>query len=82
MVRYHFHCTDGYSLVADPEGHDLPAGREEVHAAQVARAVMRRFGCLADWSDWLVAVHDEDGLQVALLPFADLRGSLGEAIAA
>ena len=72
--RYFFHATDGDRLEIDRAGRRLTGDASATAAAaQVARATVQRFGPGLDWSDWIVAVYDDAGRQMDVLPFAELH---------
>jgi hypothetical protein len=67
VPRYFLNLTDGKQVVEDPEGLELPgeaAAREE--AAVLARDLVAHQE--GDWSGWSVAITDEKGRQVDLVP--------------
>ena len=67
MPRYFLNLTDGQQVVEDPEGLELPgeaAAREE--AAVLARDLVAHQE--GDWRGWSVAITDDKGRQVDLIP--------------
>ncbi len=69
-MRYHFHCTDGSGLILDRRGRQMRSdGDLRRRAEAVARRVMTEVIVPSSWSGWLVAVHDENGHQVEVVPF-------------
>ncbi|MFL5530976.1 MAG: DUF6894 family protein [Gemmatimonadales bacterium] len=77
MTRLYFHCASADDLHLDPCGRevqDLAEARD--HAMAVARSVMAGSFGIADFSDWLIYVGDEDDEQVLLVPFASTLPTL------
>ena len=67
MPRYFLNLTDGQQIVEDPEGLELPgeaAAREE--AAVLARDLSEHQE--GDWAGWKIAITDDTGHQVDLVP--------------
>lgn len=70
MARYYLHCTDGVDFVLDRVGLAIDAESELMWFAY--RAAARLMSELPDydgWADWLVAVHNEAGSLVEIVPF-------------
>ncbi|WP_230532231.1 DUF6894 family protein [Microvirga roseola] len=73
-MRHHFHCTDGRELILDLRGRPLRADGDALKQAEaVARRLMAEVLISADWSRWLVCVHNELGEQIAVVPFPHAR---------
>ena len=74
VQRYHFHCVGGGGdAVFDLTGRWVARLRElGLQADRVAQAVMDGAPG-ADWSDWLVDVHDTQGRRVLVRSFGDAR---------
>lgn len=69
-MRNHFHCTDGRELILDLRGRPLRAdGDTRKQAEAVARRLMAEILISANWSRWLVCVHNNLGEQIAVVPF-------------
>ncbi|WP_445504107.1 DUF6894 family protein [Microvirga sp. G4-2] len=69
-MRHHFHCTDGWELILDLRGRSMRAdGDIGKQAEAVARRLMAEVLISADWSRWLVCVHNHLGEQIAIVPF-------------
>lgn len=69
-MRHYFHCTDDWELILDLRGRSMRAdGDINRQAEAVARRLMTEFLISADWSRWLVCVHNELGEQIAVVPF-------------
>jgi hypothetical protein len=70
MPRYYLHCTDGVDFVLDRVGHEIDAESELMWFAY--RAAGRLMGELPEydeWSNWLVAIHNENGCLVETVSF-------------
>jgi hypothetical protein len=70
VPRYFLNLTDGRQVVEDPEGLELAgeaAAREE--AAVLARDLVQHQE--GDWSGWSVAILDESGQQIELVPVVE-----------
>ncbi|WP_428833374.1 DUF6894 family protein [Methylorubrum rhodesianum] len=76
VQRYHFHCVGrGADAVFDLTGRWVQRPRALAQQAdRVARAVMDGAPG-ADWTDWLVDVHDARGRRVLMRAFADVRAN-------
>ena len=72
VTRYYFHATDGYTAVFDRTGWRLLGLEFEEVAAVVAQGVRRRFGALADLTDWLIVVQADNGDEVATYGLEEL----------
>jgi len=69
-MRHHFHCTDGRELILDLRGRSMRAdGDIRKQAEAVARRLMTEVLISADWSRWLVCVHNHLGEQIDVVPF-------------
>lgn len=69
-MRHHFHCTDGREVILDPRGRPMRADDDTRKQAEaVARRLMTEVLISADWSRWLVCIHNDLGEQVDVLPF-------------
>jgi hypothetical protein len=73
MPLYFFHLNECGTVIADPEGSDLPdldAARKqaEMEARQIMSAEIRQgmlcLGCC-------IVIHDADDVEVARMPFRD-----------
>jgi hypothetical protein len=74
MARYHLHFTDGFDLVLDRTGTEIPDDESVQRVAfGSALGLMRSLPTYRDWAQWVVAVHDADGFQVDVVPFPDQR---------
>jgi hypothetical protein len=74
MARYHLHFTDGVDFVLDRTGTEIPDDESAQRLAfGSALGLMRSLPNYRDWRQWVVAVHDEDGYQVDVVPFPDQR---------
>ena len=70
--RYQFHCVGEGDAVFDSVGARLPTmAQVRAHADRVALALMER--AEADWTRWIVDVHDAKGRRVLLRAFTDAR---------
>lgn len=69
-MRHHFHCTDGRELILDPRGRPMRADDDiRKQAEAVARRLMSEVLISADWSRWMVCIHNDLGEQVDVLSF-------------
>lgn len=69
-MRHHFHCTDGRELILDLRGRPMRADGDTTRQAEaVARCLMTEVLISADWSRWLVCVHNDLGEQIDVVPF-------------
>ena len=74
MARYHLHFTDGVDFVLDRAGTEIPDDESVQRVAfGSALGLMRSLPTYRDWAKWVVAIHDEDGFQLEVLPFPDHR---------
>ena len=71
MSIHHFHCTDGRDMILDPRGRRVEDEEVELCARLAAGRLMSRLPGYGEWSNWIVAVYDEDGRSVATVPFPD-----------
>ena len=69
MARHFFHCTNGVDLVPDGRGQDADFYSVDLIAQDIAERMVRALPAAFDWSAWIVAVHDAEGRQVAVVPF-------------
>ncbi|GJD35443.1 DUF6894 family protein [Methylobacterium aerolatum] len=70
---YRFHCVGPEDAVFDRRGCRLPTlAQVRSQADRVALALMERGGT-ADWTRWIVDVHDGTGRRVLIRAFADTR---------
>lgn len=70
MPRFFLHFTDGDRVIKDPEGLELPgASAARAEALTFGRELVARQEM--DWSGWSVAIHDEGGREVDLIPLPD-----------
>ena len=71
MARFFLHFTDGDRVIKDPDGQDLPgAAAARAEAINFGRELVDREEM--DWSGWSVAIHDDGGKQVDLIPLLGL----------
>ncbi len=69
---YKFHCAGPGDAVIDPRGCRLPTlAQVRAHADRVALTLME--GRDADWTRWIVDVHDARGRRVLVRPFTAVR---------
>jgi hypothetical protein len=86
MPRYYLHCTDGVDFVLDRVGHEIDVEGELMwFAYRAADRLMGELPGYDGWSNWLVAVHNENGCLVETVSFpgdadATLAGSQGAGI--
>ena len=74
MARYHLHFTDGVDFVLDRAGTEIPHDESVQRVAfGSALGLMRSLPTYRDWEKWVVAIHDEGGFQLEVLPFPDHR---------
>src|SRR4051794_4612291 len=69
VLKYHFHCSDGYDLVVDREGRELRESDLLWTALDVAARLMSDLRTYDGWADWVVAIDDERGSLVDTVPF-------------
>lgn len=70
MARYYLHCTDGVDLVLDRVGLVIDAESELMwFAYRAADRLMSELPDYDGWARWLVAVHNEGGSLVEIVPF-------------
>jgi hypothetical protein len=68
--RFYFHLTNGRELIIDRAGRRTRSLSEiEVTAYSMAGQLMSEAPGWADWSGWLVSVHDGNGGMVTVVPF-------------
>ncbi|HEY7383856.1 MAG TPA: hypothetical protein VH743_09325 [Beijerinckiaceae bacterium] len=70
MAKHFFHCTNGIDLVPDGRGQHADFYNIDLIAQEIAERMIHALPASFDWSAWIVAVHDADGHQVAVVPFA------------
>jgi hypothetical protein len=71
MARFFLHFTDGNRVIKDPDGLELPgAAAARAEAISAGRELVIREEM--DWSGWSVAIHDDRGKQVDLVPLLGL----------
>ncbi len=69
---YKFHCAGPGDAVIDPRGCRLPTlAQVRAHADRVALTLME--GRDADWTRWIVDVHDAQGRRVLVRAFTAVR---------
>lgn len=66
MLKYYFHCSDGYDLVVDREGRELGESDLLWIALDAAARLMSELQTYDGWADWVVAIHDERGSLMTL----------------
>ena len=69
MARHFFHCTNGIDLVTDGRGQHADSYSIDLIAQEIVERMVRALPASFDWSAWVVAVHDAEGHQVAVVPF-------------
>jgi hypothetical protein len=70
MSKHHFHCTDGRDFVLDREGTEEVVETNLLWlASQTAARLMSELPDFDGWSEWVVAIYDEQGRQVETVPF-------------
>lgn len=70
---YRFHCVGPEDAVFDQRGCRLPTlAQVRAQADRVALALMERGGS-AEWTRWIVDVHDGRGRRVLIRAFVDAR---------
>jgi hypothetical protein len=70
MPRYHFHLTDGKSVLKDRGGLDLPGEASAREEAVVLAHELKHGKVLPgrNWNDWFVEVVDERGRKIDAVP--------------
>lgn len=73
---YQFHCVGPDDVIVDLQGCRLPTlAQVRAQADRVALAVMERRD--ADWTRWIVDVHDGKGRRVLIRAFVDVGSRRG-----
>jgi hypothetical protein len=68
--RFYYHLTNGRDLILDKAGCPTRSVSDmEATAYSLAGQLMRKVRGGADWSDWLVSVHDGNGSMITVVPF-------------
>jgi hypothetical protein len=69
-LRFYYHLTNGRDLIIDRTGrHTRSLVDLETTAYFLAGQLMSRSPGGADWSAWMVSVHDRSGSMITVLPF-------------
>ena len=69
VLKYYFHCSDGYDLIVDREGRELRGSDLLWTALDAAARLMSELQTYDGWADWVVAIHDERGSLIDTVPF-------------
>lgn len=77
--RCHFHCTDGRDVVFDIQGRAVADEDLRPVCAEIAAELMHGCAAPADWSTWIIDVHDRYGQHVMSFAFADAANEVGAA---
>jgi hypothetical protein len=68
--RLYYHLTNGRDLIIDKTGRPVRTFYDiETTAYSLAGRLMSLSPGAADWSGWLVSVHDRSGSMIAVVPF-------------
>ena len=67
MPRYYFHIRNGFELIEDPEGIELPAKSEAEEAARELLASKVKSGDIIDGQEF--EIHDGWGNRLLRVPF-------------
>ncbi|HEY8566571.1 MAG TPA: hypothetical protein VIL65_13790 [Beijerinckiaceae bacterium] len=77
MWHIYFHCTNGSDLILDESGQDIEDDSDRtLYAASRVIAVQKRHPEIIDWSDWMVAMHDQYGSQIDTTTFEEIESAI------
>ena len=81
MSKHFFHCIEGVDLILDKAGREAEYFEVDLVATGVAEEISCWVTPSFDWSDWIVSVHNENGRQIAVVPFPSRRRSSTSVVA-